>query len=151
MFEEHGFVRVDINETNREFGLQPGLKKVSKKILEKADAFYFSKIEKQIKKGKSVICDSGCHLRSLRDKVRTIANKYGIPTFVIYVPTTDEIVQKRWEENRKHPTRQDIRKDDFEKIVRTFEIPTPDEHVFIISNNEYNQKKIDTILAIITS
>ncbi|SRR5260221_1583541 len=146
LFEKKGFVRITLDETNSEFGLKFSLKKVPKKIVREADAFYFKKIEENVRSERDIICDSTAHLKSTRDRIKRIGEKYNAKAYILYIPTSVKITKKRWMENKKIGERQDIREEDFDNIISHFEYPTEDEHVFTVDNQHYSKQTIENII-----
>lgn len=135
VFEDYGFFRVTVDDINIELGIEFSLEKgITYENWGKAYAGYYQKIRNKLQNGMSVVSDGVAYLQKERDELRAIARVTHAKSYVIYIPTSVEIVKKRWMENKKTHERQDIREEDFEHIITHFQVPTEDEHVRINTN-----------------
>lgn len=83
--------------------------------------------------GKTVLYNSTNHTRANRDRLREIARSLEVPAFILYVQVPEEEIWRRWEENEKNPKRPVVDRGLIAEVLRTFEPPTPDEHVMTIA------------------
>lgn len=147
LFEKRGFVRITVDDINIELGIGFSLeKRITYEEWVRAYAHYYKKIRGTLLEGKNVICDSVAYMKKERKELREIANFCHAKSYVIYVPTDEQTAKKRWIENKKSHTRQDIREDDFEEVIHHFQQPTPDEHVFLFHNKDYNEQAVNKII-----
>jgi hypothetical protein len=85
---------------------------------------------------RGIIAQLGWHYVSL-DAINTErgmgldGKSIALEEYVLYVPTPEAEVRKRWKENRLKSQSGDVRDDDFALVVRQFEPPTPDECVIV--------------------
>lgn len=85
-------------------------------------------IEDLLKIGKTVIDSSRNFKKDERKLAKKIADKAKIKLVTIFVDTQEDIVRKRWQDNRKNQTRHDISDNGFVDILQKMEKPTPDEN-----------------------
>ena len=91
----------------------------------------YRRIEQHLRKGESVVRDSGNFTRRERADVREIANKLGLTTVTIFVDTPPAIAHQRLLENRSAQTRLDVTGEDWQEIIDVMEPPTAEEHALI--------------------
>jgi predicted kinase len=89
----------------------------------------YRRVEACLRDGQSVVYDETNMLRAQRDQLRTIAARYQVPTYVLYVATSGAEARRRWQDNRQRPQRGDVRDDNFAYVIDHFEVPTSDEAV----------------------
>lgn len=132
-----GFARVNIDEVKFAFGFE-GVSdddvpdEVWQKIFDETDR----QLLMHLKEGKNVLNENAWVKKQWRDRLRNLAAKEGFTTKVIYVKTTEEVVRKRWEENKEKNERFDVPENIFEWAINDFEEPTEDEDVIIFDNSE---------------
>ncbi len=88
-------------------------------------------IVKHLGKGKNVANEYAWVTREWRDRARKVAGDIGFSTKVIYIKLPKKVVWDRWVENDKTKVRFHWPKDEFERYIREFEEPNPDEDVII--------------------
>ena len=86
-----------------------------------------------LERSENVLYDSTNHTLASREKLRELAKQSGAETAVIFVNTPKHIIWERWEKNKESTTRSIVAKDLVEMTIDTFDPPTQDEHVIIIS------------------
>lgn len=142
--EKYGFIRVTVDDVNIELGIEFSLEKqITYDEWTRAQAAYYRKIRKNLEEGKSVVCDAVAYLFREREELRDIAKSCNVRAYVIYIPTPESVVKKRWLENKKTKERQDIREEDFEDIIKHFQIPTEQEHIHIYTNGDNAKEWIE--------
>jgi predicted kinase len=82
-----------------------------------------------LKEGVSVIYDENNPKRGNREEFRRLAEEVGAEAVVVYVDTSLDVVREREQANRLSPNRHDVEPENFEKVLKDMEAPTPDENV----------------------
>lgn len=126
----YGFVRVDLDQINSERGIG----NLSNDAISDADwkITYdesYKRTAHTLAHSKTVINDTANFTREQRDKLRAISLKYHVSTKVIYVNPPDDMVKKRWLDNRITKIRNDVRDEDFFEVADNFQIPSADEDI----------------------
>ena len=103
---------------------------------EKAYSASHKLVENLLKQKKSVIHEGANCLKQDRDKLRSIALKYGAKPILIYVKVSEEIVRNRVLLNRISRSRNDVSDDDFNWCVENLEDPGESEEPLIYSQLE---------------
>jgi len=130
--ERFGYEEVDVDETkinlygqsNKDEDLHP---EDWVRIYTETDRL----IENLLESGKSVLDASRNFSKTERNKVKSLADKVGVPIITVYVDTPEQMARQRLLENRHNPTRRDVTDKDFEEVIRAMEPPTVDEHSLI--------------------
>jgi predicted kinase len=122
-----GINRVAIDDINTERGVWDDERGLSAEEWTNTYNEAYRRIEAFLSRGESVIDDSGNFTRELREHLRTIAQRYGACTMIIYVDISLSEAQRRWQENRQTAVRADVRDEDFAYALEHFEPPTEDE------------------------
>ena len=139
-----GFVRVDLDEINSERGLGGlGNNDLSDKDWKITYQESYHRVDKALQQGQTVINDTANFTKEQRDKLRVIAQKYGIPTKVIYVNISDHLARNRWQDNRLTKARYDVKDEDFAEVADNFQIPTADENIIYYDQTIPLEKWID--------
>jgi len=94
----------------------------------------YQKSQEALKNDLNVLYDSTNHTKISRDVLQKIATDVGADTKIIYIDVPVETVWGRWEENNSKKDRSVIDKKLVEMTVKSFEIPTDDENLFIVKN-----------------
>lgn len=135
--EKLDYSRVDLDEVKFElFG-----KGITDKELEQKDwdAVYlemYKIIEFLLRKGETVIHDTGNFTKHERDLVKQIADKLGISTIIVFVDTPREVAYERLLNNRKNKDRFDVDDGDFDGAVKEMEAPTNEENVIVFRHGD---------------
>ena len=87
----------------------------------------YRRIATTLHAGSSLVYDETNLLRSQRDVVRAIAAAHRAQTLLVFVTASTAEVRRRWQLNRQHPARSDVRDDDFAFVLDHFEPPAADE------------------------
>ncbi|MGH2352188.1 MAG: AAA family ATPase [Chloroflexota bacterium] len=122
-----GLSRVAIDDINTERGVWVDEAGLSPAEWARTYDEAYRRIDHLLSQEKSVVDDSVNHTRELRDWLRAIAVRHGARTVVIYVDVPPAEARRRWLENRRTATRNDVRDDDFAQVVDKFEPPAADE------------------------
>jgi len=89
-------------------------------------------VEKALQAGNSVIVDDTNCFRFLRDGYRSVADRCGADTTVIYMDAPLALIQKRIRENEKARSRTSITSSVLMDLVTKFEPPDADEGVLVV-------------------
>ena len=129
LVKRFGWTGVDLDEinTNRRLGIH-GNDVISVKDWKITYRMSYDMVDQALKAGKTVINDSTNFTREQRDKLREIANKYSVPSKVIYVNIPEKTARERWKQNRNTKARYDVKDEDFAEVTNNFQIPTADEN-----------------------
>ncbi len=131
-----GFVRLSIDEVKFELGYRDTSDNdVPDGAWEKIFAELDRRITKELKEGKTILNEYAWLTREWRDRARKLADDLGIETKIIFVDTLEELVRRRWQENREKSDRFDVPDDVFEEAISSFEKPTDDENVLVYQEN----------------
>lgn len=84
---------------------------------------------KRYKLGKIVVAEYAWLTRAWRDRARNLATNLGFEAKLIFIDTPENVVRKRWQDNRKTINRFDVSEKVFEDSLRLFERPTVDEDI----------------------
>ena len=123
------FALLDMDAINGERGLGLDGQPISPDDWDITYAEFYSRIDRLLATGQRVIADAANFIRTQRDQLRAIAQKYHAQSTVIYVNLPAAVVRERWQRNRQSGQRYDVRDDDFAHVVDHFQPPTDDEHV----------------------
>lgn len=135
--EKFNYFRVDLDEVKFElFG-----KGISDRDLEQKDwnAVYqemYKKIESLLRRGDTVIHDTGNFTKYERDLIKQIADKLEVPTVIVFVDTTREVAYERLLSNRNTKDRFDVDDGDFDSAVKEMEVPTYEDNVIVFHQGE---------------
>src|SRR4030042_2281801 len=78
-----GFVRVNFDDINEERGLgEKRNDEISDEDWQKTCEIAYDDIDQALAMGKTVVNDGANHSKAERDKLREIAKKYNVPTYV---------------------------------------------------------------------
>jgi predicted kinase len=97
----------------------------------------YQTIRDALRAGKNVLYDSTNQTRASRDALRDVAQEEDVESHVILVDVPPETVYARWEANSKNPTRSVVSKKLLEMTINSFERPTEDERVLLLTNTAY--------------
>jgi len=100
---------------------------------EEAFKLYYSRIEENLLKGKTIIADSVGYNKKGREDLKQLANKIKAEPCVVCINTPLETVKERLLRNKQTVERHDVEVEEFNKIVNNFEPPTRDENVIPIT------------------
>ena len=125
-----GWVRVDLDEVKFElFGNDIKDENLEEKDWDQVYQHMYQRIQDQLKKGKTVVHDTGNFTKYERDLVRKIAKKLSLSTSVIWVNTPEVIARKRLSANNRTKDRFTVSELDFDDVVVEMEPPSPNENV----------------------
>ena len=132
-----GFKRLSIDDVKFEIGYQDVSDddvpdEAWKKIFEELDL----RITENLKEGKTILNEYAWITKKWRDRARKIAYDLGIETKIIFVDTSEEVVRKRWQKNKKRNERFDVSEDVFEEAIKTFEKPSEEENVILYKETD---------------
>lgn len=94
------------------------------------------KILAALKSGISVIYDDNNPKKEHREELREVAKKAGVESFIIYLDTPLDAIKDREKTNKVSQDRHDVEPKNFEKVLRDFEPPTPDENVLVFRSGD---------------
>lgn len=133
MEETLGYTRIDLDDIKFEIYGEDTLDKNLKK--EDWDRIYqemYKRIETLLRKGESLIHDTGNFTRHERSLIRKIAEKVGgVEVYTIFVDTPYEVAKERLMKNRRARKRFDISDEEFESAVEEMELPGKDENTIV--------------------
>lgn len=87
----------------------------------------YREVETALTAGRSVTFDAVSFRRTQRDRMRRIADKFGVPLIVIYLDVPAELANARRVANRCNPMRVDVPDADFIEIEGGMQRPGDDE------------------------
>ena len=99
--------------------------------------------------GNSVVFDTNFNYRHDRDHLRTIANKHGAKTVVIWVQTAKSTAQHRathLDEAERTRVLGSMDEEDFERLASKLEEPGPDETVITLDGTKITEAYVRTHL-----
>jgi len=135
--EKLNFVRIDLDDIKFElYGSQIKDEELEQKDWDKVYQEMYRRIENTLKKGKTVIHDTGNFTKHERNLVKMIADKLNIPTRTIFIDIPESIAYNRLLENRKTKKRFDVSDEEFKASVAEMEPPTHDENPLIFKYND---------------
>ncbi len=137
LIEKYQWSFVGIDEINRERGIgvditkpiTPDEREITYKLTEE-------KTKQLLGEGKTVIYDATNFTFQQRQKLRDLAKSCQSSARIIYVATSKADVIKRWMDNRQTGKRNDVREDDFMRVVNNFQVPTDKENPIIYHNGD---------------
>ena len=125
-----GWARVDLDDVKFElFGNDVKDKNLEQKDWDQVFKVVYYRIQDQLKKGYTVIYDTGNFTKHERDLVRKIAKRLNLSSAVIWVNTPEVIARKRLIVNDQTKERFTISELDFDEVIVEMEPPSPNENV----------------------
>lgn len=95
----------------------------------------YEKLKKLLKEGKTVVLDLANLKRQERNTAREIAKSLGVKYKLIYVNTTFEDAEKRWNNNKNIAGARKMDESVFNRGQSMFEEPTADENPIIYNSS----------------
>lgn len=127
-----GFVRVDLDEIKFVlFGKGVTDEQIDQSGWDEVYQQMYSQIEKLLRQGKTVICDTGNFTKYERGLFKKIADKLGIKAKTVFIDIPKKIAKQRFLENKLVKNRFDISERSFEEAVAEMEPPTQEENVIV--------------------
>jgi len=120
---ESGAALVRLDEINHEFGAGLDGAPISAEQWRRTYAEAYRRLAAHLQAGRSVIFDHGNFTRAERDQVRAVGARAGARVRFVYVPIPADQARRRLLLNRQTRERYDVRDDDFELAVGSFEPP----------------------------
>ena len=139
-----GAVVVRLDEINQERGLGLDGSTIPAQEWQRSYREAYRRIADQLDGGQSVIFDHGNFTRAERERVRSIGAHAGALVQIIHVLVSPEVARRRWLRNRLTRERYDVRDDDFELVVRTFEPPDGEPEVVTIHDLDAELARLRT-------
>lgn len=122
---------VEIDQINTERGLGVDAAPISPTEWAETYRLAYQRAEEALSTGEDVVFDATNYSRVQRDILRMNANRQGVDSAVVFVDVPVEECRRRWQANRQSGDRYDVRDEDFERVVKRFDPPTPDERVIL--------------------
>jgi predicted kinase len=122
-------VRISLDDINEKRGLDPCGYLTPEEWTKTYDEA-IGRMETEMARKSTIVVDDSFCLRFLRDKFKSIAERFDYVTVVIFIDVSEKEARRRIEENRIRKTRNDISDSFFSAHVTEFEKPHPDERVF---------------------
>ncbi len=132
--EHAGCAYISLDEINRERGLGFGGDGIPVEEWERTHAAALERLRTRLPQG-DVVLDDTCCYRWIRDRYRVLAADLGIPTRVIHLDVSAEVISQRMQENRTTGSRRNVREDIFDKVADSFEVPGDDEDVIVFDGS----------------
>ena len=108
----------------------------------------YGELESLLKAGKTVVFDGGSLLKSERNTIKSIAEKYGVSWKLIYINTSIEEIAHRRKKNLVSQERDQLSDETMDKAFEMFEEPTPDENYITYDQSVNLDKWIDENIAV---
>ena len=125
-----GCALVSLDDLNARRGLHGGLG-IPDEEWARTHREALGEVDAALHAGRSVIVDDTNCFRFLRDDYRGIADRYGVPTVVIYLEAPLDMVRARMRANETEPTRAPVTEAVLRDLVDKFEPPAVDEKVIL--------------------
>lgn len=87
----------------------------------------YREVEAALSDGRVVVFDAVSYRRVQRDRVRRIANRFGVPMTIVYLDVDPDQARARLEANRRAPLRVNVPDVDFEEVASGMQPPMDDE------------------------
>ena len=147
LVNKFGFVRVDLDEVKFNlFGKEISDEEIDQPGWDKVYQQMYQIIEEPLKKGKTVVHDTGNFTNNERKLISDIGKRLKIATITIFVDTSKKTAKQRWLDNKLTHNRVDISEQSFEAAVAEMEPPKPEKNVIILSEgmdlNDWIKKHI---------
>ncbi len=130
-----GYYLVQLDAINDELGIGIAGAPISPEEWQAAYSEFHRRTARQLRQGKTVICDAASFTRAQRDVLRGLAAEAGAHASVIYVHASREVATARWWQNRQQPSRTDVRDENFAYVLDNFEPPASDEDVLLFDGS----------------
>lgn len=136
LVKRFGFVYIDIDQINTNFGVGLCGAPISPEEWEKSYAAAYKWLRDALDSGQSVLFEGANFTKELRDRLRAIADVRVAASRVIYVDISESKARERLHYNRVTRQRSEVRDDNFALVATYFELPTVEEQVIY-----YHQSK----------
>jgi len=138
-----GYTRIDLDEVKFELlGNDVNDETIDQSSWDRIYQEMYHRIDNALKRGETVIHDTGNFTIYERELVRKIGQKTGIEAITVFVDTPIEVAHQRLLENRQSNSRFDISDKSFESAVAEMEPPALDEKQIIFTDNSSVEKWI---------
>ena len=132
-----GYTRIDLDEVKFELlGNDVNDETIDQSSWDPIYQEMYHRIDNALKRGETVIHDTGNFTIYERELVRKIGQKLGIEVITVFVDTPTKVAHQRLLENRQKNNRFDISEKSFESAVAEMEPPALDEKQIIFAENE---------------
>jgi len=121
---------IGLDAINIERGIDPS-QTIPLEEWENTHHIALSRIDDLAQSGENIILDDTNLLKKLRKRFREKAMKVGYKSIVIFLNINNDELFRRYEQNIISPKRNSIPLNDFKKVLKNFENPTPDENVIL--------------------
>ena len=131
-----GFMHIDVDQINTNFGFGLSGASISPEAWERTYAEAYKQLKDALDSGRSVIFEGGSYTKALRDQLRAIAFVCGVASQAIYVDISMSEASQRLHSNRITQLRHDVRDDNFAHVATCFELPAREEQVIYFRQSE---------------
>lgn len=129
--KELDFKRIDLDDIKVDlFGKEIKDSEINQDGWNKIYQEMYRRIEESLKKGETVLHDTGNFTLAERKLVKDIADKLHIEAITVFIDTPREVANERLLQNRKTNMRFDVSNEDFESTVQEMEPPIESEKHF---------------------
>lgn len=126
--EHTGAAYISLDDINQERGLGFGGDGIPLEEWEKTHAVALERLSTSLASGDAILDDTCCY-RWIRDRYRALAKDSGHSTRVIHLSVPVETIRNRMEHNKAAASRHGVRREVFDAVAETFEVPADDENV----------------------
>jgi predicted kinase len=126
-----GAIVVGLDSINAERGLFGGLGIPDHEWAVSHDVA-LQRVEDAIASGRSVVVDDTNCFRFLRDSYRSVAQRLGIPSVLLYLDVPVSILRQRITACASSPGRSPVTEEVFTDLLSKFEAPAPDEQAVLV-------------------
>lgn len=117
---------ISLDELNSRRGLNSN-ENISIEEWERTHQIALEGLEKYLKNGKTAIVDDTNPLEKLRMRFKAVADKYAVPTTIIYLDTPDEIIEERMKLSQESKRRHLAPNEALNSLESFYELPTVEE------------------------
>ena len=136
LVERLGFVYIDIDQINTDFGVGLCGASISPDEWVRTNAEAYKQLGDALISGHSVLCEGASYTKELRDRLRAIAFERGVASRVIYVDISESEARQCLYSNRTTQHRHDVPDDNFALVVTYFEPPAKEEQILYFRQSE---------------
>lgn len=132
--QQTGAIVVGLDSINAERGLFGGLG-VPDQEWAASHNVALERVADGLASGCSVVVDDTCCFRFLRDGYRSVAQRFGIPSVLLYLDVPVRTLRQRMAANAISPARSGVTEEVFADLFSKFEAPAPDEHAVLVESD----------------
>lgn len=136
LVERFGFVYIDVDQINTNFGVGLCGATISPEEWVRTYAEAYKQLADALNSRNPVLFEGASYTKELRDRLRTIAFERGIASQVIYLDISKSEARQRLHSNRITPRRHNVHDDNFALVVTYFEPPAQEEQVIYCRQSE---------------